>query len=267
MEVREIFKLWDEKEIRIILRDLFDLGPSDYILNPNLTLDDDKTKKVLDIIEKRKASYPLQYILGKWYFYDLELFVEEGVLIPRPETEILVDLALERAGNSKDILDIGTGTGAIAIALAKHLNEANITAVDISDQALNLARKNAEKYDIKNLEIIKSDLFSALEGRKFDMIVSNPPYVGLDEKVDLAKELDYEPDLALFSGRDGLDLIKNLVKESVNYLNENGIIIIEMGYKQASSLENLLRDNSFRDIKIIKDYAERDRFALGRLSK
>lgn len=262
MVVSELLKLWDKNEILISLEYLLGKKRSEILLNPNEEIDEITLEKILKIIEKRKESYPLQYLIGKWAFYDFEVFVEPGVLIPRPETELLVEEAINSIEDGSRVLEIGSGTGIISIALARHKN-AKVTAIDINKEAIELAKKNAAYNDVE-IDFRLGDLFEPiLKDESFDLIISNPPYIREDEKKKLEKELEFEPDNALFSGDDGLDLIRKIVKESPKYLNDNGIVLLEFGYDQGEAVNDLFKEAGFRGIIIKKDYNGHDRIGKG----
>ena len=183
---------------------------------------------------------PLQYILGETEFMGLTFHVEPGVLIPRADTEILVEKALAWMKPGARVLDIGTGSGAIAVSLAKLGRPAQVTAVDVSDRALEIARQNAERNGAA-VEFVKSDCFSALKGRKYDMIVSNPPYISEDEMRGLMPEVTREPELALFGGADGLDFYRRISREAPEYLNEGGCLLFEIGWLQKDAVSALVK--------------------------
>ena len=183
---------------------------------------------------------PLQYILGETEFMGLTFHVGPGVLIPRADTEILVEKALECMKPGARVLDIGTGSGAIAVSLAKLGRQAQVTAVDVSDRALEIARRNAERNGAA-VEFVKSDCFSALKGRKYDMIVSNPPYISEDEMRGLMPEVTREPELALFGGADGLDFYRRISREAPEYLNEGGCLLFEIGWLQKDAVSALVK--------------------------
>lgn len=190
--------------------------------------------------DRRAAREPLQYILGETEFMGLTFHVEPGVLIPRADTEILVEKALAWMKPGARVLDIGTGSGAIAVSLAKLGRQAQVTAVDVSDRALEIARRNAERNGAA-VEFVKSDCFSALKGRKYDMIVSNPPYISEDEMRGLMPEVTREPELALFGGTDGLDFYRRISREAPEYLNEGGCLLFEIGWLQKDAVSALMR--------------------------
>lgn len=192
------------------------------------------------LCDRRTAREPLQYILGETEFMGLTFHVEQGVLIPRADTEILVEKALEWMKPGARVLDIGTGSGAIAVSLAKLGRQAQVTAVDVSDRALEIARRNAERNGAA-VEFVKSDCFSALKGRKYDMIVSNPPYISADEMRGLMPEVTREPELALFGGADGLDFYRRISREAPEYLNEGGCLLFEIGWLQKDAVSALVK--------------------------
>ena len=192
------------------------------------------------LCDRRAKREPLQYILGETEFMGLTFHVEPGVLIPRADTEILVEKALAWMKPGARVLDIGTGSGAIAVSLAKLGRQAQVTAVDVSDRALEIARRNAERNGAA-VEFVKSDCFSALKGRKYDMIVSNPPYISEDEMRGLMPEVTREPELALFGGADGLDFYRRISREAPEYLNEGGCLLFEIGWLQKDAVSALVK--------------------------
>lgn len=192
------------------------------------------------LCDRRAVREPLQYILGETEFMGLTFHVEPGVLIPRADTEILVEKALAWMKPGARVLDIGTGSGAIAVSLAKLGRPAQVTAVDVSDRALEIARRNAERNGAA-VEFVKSDCFSALKGQKYDMIVSNPPYISEDEMRGLMPEVTREPELALFGGADGLDFYRRISREAPEYLNEGGCLLFEIGWLQKDAVSALVK--------------------------
>jgi release factor glutamine methyltransferase len=219
-------------------------------------------------ITRRLHHEPIQYITGRQEFYGLRLNVTPAVLIPRPETEHLVEAVLKLLPTDRalKIADIGTGSGAIAIALAVHLRHAEITALDISAEALAIAAANAREHNVADrIRFLQSDLLSALndEAEAFDAIVSNPPYVAETDRATLHPQVrDYEPAAALFAGETGLDIYRRLVPEAHNALKPNGLLVLEIGYGQQQALMDLLAN--WRDVYFIKDLQNVPRVVLAK---
>jgi len=243
-------------------------------------LPEDQADRFLGLIERRKAGEPIQYITGETEFYGLPFRVTPDVLIPRPETEHLVEKAIEFASISNSfvsghdfshaasppedtralapalrILDIGTGSGAIAIALAHHLPTAQITAVDISAAALAIARENAERNGAAGrIRLLESNLLAAFTGEQFDLIASNPPYVPTADRDSLSVEVrNHEPALALFAGKDGLDIYQRLIPVAFAALTSGGHLLLEIGYGQSDSISALLEGTGFTHIEFVPD--------------
>lgn len=228
----------------------------------------DKIKQLL--YKRGKERKPLQYLLGEWEFYGLPFKVDERVLIPRPDTEILVEqckyilLDLEKPR----VLEIGVGSGAISIALAKEITDATIFGVDISSDALEVAEENKKLNKIgESLKLIKSDLFSNIMEKEFNLIVSNPPYISQDEYEELMPEVKrYEPKIALTDGKDGLFFYKTITKEAKDYLVIGGFLAFEVGYNQAEEVIGIMKKENFEIVTVVKDYSGIDRVVIGRKS-
>ena len=225
----------------------------------------EETNKIMDAVQKRLNHIPLGYIFGKSYFFGREFKVDENVLIPRQDTEILIEKICEDINNQNrevSVLDIGTGSGAIAITIQKETG-ANVTAVDISKGALEVAKENVKTLEA-NVEFIQSDLFENVDGR-FDFIVSNPPYIETEVIETLETEVKgNEPILALDGGKDGLDYYRKIVADAPKHLNKGGKLYFEIGYNQAEALKNLMKD-TFTNILVYKDYGNNDRVVVGEL--
>ena len=212
------------------------------------------------VIERAKSK-PLQYVIGETEFYGHRFFVNESVLIPRPETEYPVEKIITEIDSYNTILDIGSGSGAIAITLKKELPYLSITAVDISASALKIATENAKLNQVE-IEFIESDIFSKLN-TKFDIIVSNPPYIPQKEYEALDKEiLEYEPKLALLAEDDGLYFYRRILSEAKLYLNVNGKIYFEIGYNQSDRIKKIAENNGFTEIETLKDLNGFDRIMI-----
>jgi release factor glutamine methyltransferase len=233
-------------------------------------------------VARRTQGEPLQYIIGYIEFYGLKINVGRGVLIPRPETELLVEKAIKRikeetekrrigeaeksgVTDSLRFLDLCTGSGCIALALAKHFSDADVYGIDQSEAALVYATQNALDNGIRNIHFKLGDLFEPVRPLHFDCIISNPPYIKRDEIMTLQREVkDYEPLEALDGGPDGLDFYRNILRQAPTYLKENGIILLEMGFDQARDIGAIAVKAGLRDIEVIKDYAGIERIFVGR---
>ncbi|EHJ56885.1 protein-(glutamine-N5) methyltransferase, release factor-specific [Streptococcus urinalis FB127-CNA-2] len=216
-----------------------------------------------EIKQKLLDHQPPQYITGKAYFRDLLLSVDARVLIPRPETEELVDLILkENPENRCSVLDIGTGSGAIALSLKKERPSWCVQSSDISLEALQLAKQNAKQNNL-NISFIHSDIFSSIS-EKYDIIVSNPPYISYDDKAEVAKNvINHEPHLALFASNNGYSIYESIAKEASYYLNESGKLYFEIGYKQGETIK-LLFEKYFPEkrVRILRDQFGKDRMVI-----
>lgn len=217
---------------------------------------------------------PIAYLTGKIGFYSLQFHVTHDCMIPRPETELLVERAIEflrgRTGQQL-ICDLCTGCGCIAVAIAENFAHARIVATDISEPALRVAAQNVEKYHLKDrIELLCGDLFepvtTRLAGDKFDLIVCNPPYVSAAEYETLAKSVkDFEPKLALFGGADGLDICRRVIQEAGEYLMPDGALMLEIGFAQGQAIKSLLEQTgTFTEIRIEKDFQNHDRIAIAK---
>jgi len=219
-------------------------------------------------IDRRLAGEPIQYILGECEFYGLPFRVNKDVLIPRPETEHLVEKVLELATNFERprIVDVGTGSGAIAIALAKTLPGAQLTATDLSDAALTVARDNAERNGVlERVRLLNGDLLAPVAREQFEMVVSNPPYVAGADRETLAVEVrEYEPDLALFAGSHGLDVYRRLTPLAYDAVVPGGYVLFEMGHGQAVAVALLFSAAGFSSIQVMKDLQGIDRVIIGK---
>ncbi|CCQ93430.1 Release factor glutamine methyltransferase [[Clostridium] ultunense Esp] len=231
--------------------------------------------KFLELMEKRAEGYPIQYIINEKEFMGLDFYVDEGVLIPRSDTEILVEYVLEYIDNKYkgkpiNILDLGIGSGAIALSIAYYKKNANVYGVDLHDIPLKIARINKERFKLNNVNLFKGDLFQGVEGlgEKFHIITSNPPYIPKREIETLQEEVkDYEPKEALDGGEDGLDFYRRIIPESKEYLIKDGLLIFEIGYDQSKQITNMMVDEGFENVGILKDLQGLDRVVLGIMGK
>lgn len=254
-----------KEDARYLLEFVTGFTQATYFLHSNEEVAPEIVKQFFNLIEKRCTRIPLSYITKNREFMGFSFFVNKAVLIPEPETEILVEEVIKYS-NGKDILDICTGSGCIAISLALMGMPNKVSASDISGSALTVARENAKRLlKDKGIDFIKSNLFENITG-KFDIIVSNPPYIR--EKVinTLMPEVrDYTPRLALDGGSDGLKFYKEITEKAPSYLRENGLIFYEIGYDQGEAVSNILKENGFTEVELIKDYSKLDRIVKGKL--
>lgn len=245
------------------------ISRSQYFLLQDALLTEDQEEIYFSMIRKRKLRVPLQHITGRQEFMGLEFDVDEHVLIPRQDTELLVETAMDLYRGGK-ILDLCTGSGCVAISLAILLENrrAEVTGTDISSRALETAEKNNQKLCTEKTRVrfYQGDLFDALpEGETFDLIVANPPYIASGEIADLMPEVrDFEPLSALDGGKDGMYFYRRIMAEAPGYLEEGGALVMEIGCGQGAEVSRLLKESGFRDIRIRKDYAGLDRVVSGR---
>ena len=272
MKLAQIFKDFEEKliaqgeeaeSLSFVYRSLKNLSFTDFVFALQQEVTDEDYKFVEDIYIKLASHIPAQYIIGHAEFYGMQLKVDERVLIPRLETEELVKLILtENPEKNLKILDIGTGSGAIALALAKNRPDWSVTAADISQDALDLSLENAYAQNL-NLSFIKSDCFSEISS-KYDIIVSNPPYISREDQEEVGLNvLHSEPHLALFADEDGLAIYRRIAEDSKDYLNDGGKIYLEIGYKQGQSVPDLFRKNfPEKRVRTLKDQFGQDRMVV-----
>ena len=256
-----------QAEAVAIMAELLDCNRMMAQLDRKRQLTPELWKQGLEIIERRVQNEPWQYIFQRAYFRDLTLKVTPAVLIPRPETELLVDWCIDILPEGGNVLDLGTGSGAIALSIALERPDARVTACDVSADALAVARENAQSAALGRVKFVESDLFAALQDEKFDLIAANLPYVTESEHRELSPEVKlFEPKLALTSGEDGLELIRKTVEQAADHLSPHGAIILEMSSDQTETVAGLFCDTlQYCAIEIIKDYTQRNRFVAARL--
>ena len=244
-------------EARILLQTTLGVNHAYLIANSDQNLISSQIQNFQSLVQRRTNGEPIAYIIGEQEFYSMKLKVKPTVLIPRPETELLVDLALERISLDLPckVLDLGTGSGAIAIAIAKHRPLAEVTAVDYSDDAIAVAQKNAEYLSVKNVHIIASNWFKELPNQEFNYIVSNPPYVATNDPHLNQGDLCHEPQLALVAGSDGLDCIRLIITSAISHLAVGGWLLLEHGHDQAEKSQQLFRKRGFSEIFSCPDLA------------
>ena len=268
-------------EIRLLLQESFSLNTADYLLRKQEPLCKagieqteilQKLHSFYENFEKRRRRIPLAQILGRQSFYGLDFFVNEDVLIPRADTECLVDLVLEdyadlakQAGSSSlNILDLCTGSGCIGISVAKHLPYQELLLVDLSEKALAMAKKNAEKHLGENVTLLQSDLLTGVQGKKFSLLLSNPPYIvsrvipGLEREVS-----EYEPKMALDGGEDGLVFYRRIAKEAKAVLLPGARLYLEIGYDQGESVKDIFQKEGYEAVEVFPDLSGNPRVLRG----
>jgi release factor glutamine methyltransferase len=252
-------------EIQILLCHVLGVARSWLIGHDRDTLQKPAEQAYATLLARRLAGEPIAYIVGSREFFGLEFKTTQAVLIPRPETELLVELALERIPQNQpcNVLDLGTGSGAIAISIAKNRPFATVTAVDQSQAALAVARENAARLQVHNLRLLHGNWFDTLEEEMFELIVSNPPYVEAADPHLLQGDVRFEPLSALASGEDGLDDIRCIAAAAPQHLRPGGWLLFEHGYNQGADCRELLRQQGFSAVETNRDLAGLERVSLG----
>lgn len=274
MKIKEILEygknnLIKEEPLRVskmLLKHLLNVTESYILINNEEEISEEIEKEFKRNIEVLNSGIPIQYITNKQEFMGLDFYVDSNVLIPQPDTEILVEEVISICEERTRILDLCTGSGAIGVSIAKNIENAEVTMSDISNKALEIAKKNSKGNEvIDKCKFVLSDMFENIQG-KFDVIVSNPPYIKTEVIKTLDKEVQNEPYIALAGGEDGLKFYKVIAENAYKYLNENGILALEIGYDQKEEVINLLHEtDKYANIYCKKDLAGNDRIILCRL--
>lgn len=253
---------------KVLLKYITGLNDIEIFTKDNTIIEDYICEKYLHLLEKRKSGCPVQYIINQCEFMSLNFYVDENVLIPRPDTEILVEkaIAIIKENKYNKVLEIGTGSGCISVSLAKYIEDINITAVDISELAILVAKKNAVNNSVLNkIKFIQSDLFENINENNFDVIISNPPYIKKDVIPKLEPNVkDFEPNLALDGGVTGLDFYNKISKIGYNFLKPNGTLLFEIGNDQGITVPDILKFYKYKDVQVFKDYASFDRVVVSK---
>lgn len=257
-------------DAEVILAYLLDSDRIHLYVNRDKELTEEEIKRYFELIEERRNGKPVQYIVSNQEFMGLDFFVKEGVLIPRGDTEILAEYVIDKLKLKLNpfIIDVGCGSGAIGIAIAKYVESSKVYALDISEIPLEVTKINGERLEVSDkLTVLKSDMLKSLPEElkgKVDVIVSNPPYIRNDVIPTLMKEVkDFEPYNALSGGEDGLYFYREITLQSVDFLKDGGLLAYEIGYDQREDVEGILRDNGFKDVVTLKDLAGLDRVVVG----
>jgi len=228
-------------------------------------LTDEQQAQLAGLLARRERGEPVAHLIGEREFWSLPLFVSPATLIPRPDTECLVEQALARLPAAPcRILDLGTGTGAIALALASERPDCQVTAVDLIPDAVALAQRNADHLGIRNIEIVQSRWFSALEGQQFSLIVSNPPYIDAQDPHLAQGDVRFEPLSALVAADNGLADLHTLIKEAPRYLLPQGWLLLEHGWQQGAAVREIFARYGWQQVETCRDYGDNERLTLGR---
>lgn len=254
-----------ELDARLLLEEICGTDRNTLLVHGDRNVTEEELAQYREMLEKRSVHIPLQQIIGRQSFMGLDFYVDENVLIPRQDTELLVEEALQELHDGMRILDMCTGSGCILLSLLKYSNDCEGIGADISEEALKVAERNRVQLGLKNAAFIKSDLFEAVEG-KFDLLVSNPPYICSDVIDTLMPEVrEHEPRQALDGSADGLHFYRRILAECRTYLKPGGILLFEIGYDQGEAVKRLMEENGFLEVEVKKDYGRLDRVVLGTL--
>lgn len=258
-------------ETQILISHSLNLSKTKLISNALIELNENEINKIETLINRRLNFEPIAYITNKKEFYGIDFYVNNSVLIPRVETEEIIDLIkdyinkkIDKKNKKFSICDIGAGSGNIAITLKKLFENADITAIEISEKAMQVIKKNCENIlqNKNSINIINADALSFTPKNKFDIIVSNPPYVALKDKDNLQRDLNFEPENALYSGYDGMDFYRNFFNIIDRYLKYNGAFFFEIGFNQGKELINICESFNIKNAEIKKDLSGKDRFLI-----
>lgn len=254
-------------EAQRLWADVLDHSPAAYLAYASQPLSEDETRQLNQALQRRAAGEPLAYITGRWWFWDLELEVAPCTLIPRPDTEMLVETALQLdVPRHAKVLDLGTGTGAIALVLSREQPHWQVTAVDVNADAVALAKRNQQRYQVANLTIQQSDWYQSLAGQVFDVIVSNPPYIdGAAPELQVG-DVQFEPKSALVADDAGLADIRQILLGCQLHLAQGGWLLVEHGYDQAETVQQLFAAAGFQRIRTVTDFGLQPRLTLGQKS-
>ena len=252
------------RDARILTAHALEVPISDLSLKINDKVSAEIIFELEKLMLRRINREPISKILGRRDFWGRTFSINKNVLDPRGDTETLIDYVIEKPVRS--VLELGTGSGVIAVTLACEWREVNVTATDISEDALVLAEINAAKFNVENkIQFVKSDWFNNVEGM-YDLIISNPPYIGLIEQDKISTEVaKYDPKIALFAGYDGLDAYKSIIPKLTKFLNSDGFVVLEIGASQSKQVKNILNSSGFFDVEVVKDLSGKDRAIVAKL--
>lgn len=252
-------------DARLLLEEICDTDRTALYAHGDKELSPEQEKQYLEWINLRAKRIPLQHILGETEFMGLTFLVNEDVLCPRPDTEVLVEEVLKHLHDGMRILDIGTGSGCILLSLLHYSNDCRGVGADISGKALRIAKENAERLSVEQVCFVESDLFEKVEGQ-FEIIVSNPPYIKSGDIENLMPEVrDHDPYAALDGGTDGLFFYREITEKAKDYLPGGGMLFYEIGYDQGEAVRRIMEEGGFREVEIVKDFSGFDRVVFGTL--
>lgn len=267
-------------EVQMLLQRALGVSRAYLLTHPEQLLDATQRSTYDAMLQRRLLGKPIAHILGEREFFGLTLKVTPDTLIPRPDTELLVELALQhipspplageegrQAGKGRRVLDLGTGSGAIALSIAHMRPDTEVIAVDASAPALAVARENAQRLGVANVRYVQSDWFAALHGQSFDLIVSNPPYIAAGDVHLKRGDVRFEPLSALVSGADGLDDIRHIIDQAASFLEKHGWLLLEHGYDQGVAVRDLLQQSGFSEVFSAKDIAGIERVSGGMIDR
>lgn len=263
MKIREALDKFGKEEARIALAYIMNISFGQLMVRKDEDLDSKIFSRLEEVMDLYDKGLPIQYAIGFWDFYGRTFKVSPDVLIPRPETELLCEKILSDGISGKKVLDIGCGSGAIAVTLSLEEENAIVYASDISEEALRIAMENSERLSA-TVSFFHSDLFDDING-KYDVIVSNPPYINQRDYEKLDNLLYHEPKLALLAGEKGYEIYERIIASSKNYLEDGGRIYFEIGYDQGNIVKRLLENEGFSNVQLIKDYGGNDRILVAYL--
>ena len=254
-------------ESRVIIRHITGLNNSQILTSYSNKLTEYQENNLIAIIHQREVRYPLQYILGEWSFYGRDFFVGPGVLIPRSDTETLIDVALQLAKEKETpkILDLCAGSGCIGITLAAERKDAQVTLLEKYNEAISFLQKNVRRNSTENATVLQGDVFQNNDTEKYDLIVSNPPYVTQDEMKELSEEVKFEPETALLAQDNGLEFYKEIAESYKKNLVTGGSLCFEVGYKQSDAVREILERSGYTDVSVKKDANDVERVVFGTL--
>ena len=253
------------RDARILTAYALQIPISELSLKINEQVSGEITSKLEKLILRRIHREPISKILGRREFWGRTFSINENVLDPRGDTETLIDFVIEKP--VKSVIELGTGSGVIAVTLACEWKEVHVTATDISEEALLLAKLNAQKFNVQNkIDFLKSDWFERVKG-PFDLIISNPPYIGLIEQDEISAEvIKYDPKISLFAGSDGLDAYRRIIPNLPKFLNPDGFAVLEIGASQGNQVKNMMNAVGLIDAKIVKDLSGKDRLVSAKVA-